>query len=203
MASTDRKHEKKLREAEKEYNKWKKAFLAGKITKEELKERLRPFKYELHELNLVKLKEGDLPPKETEEEEEAKEEEKKVIDVKEKVSYSPWSKRSSLTIEEIEERVDLLSLGSRPSETLQMLYEKRYGEDLSPPEDLISYHVEAEVEDDDESGLPPSRREELPEFDDAFDDSRKNDDEDGEDGGEKKEKKPFWKGLLKRKKGEA
>lgn len=193
MAPTDRKHEKKLREAERAYNKWRKAFLAGKISKDEFKDKLRPFKYELHELKLVKLKEGDTPPKEEGDEPAS---EKKVIDVQRPVTYHPWKKASSLTIEEIERRVDLLSLGSKPSETLQMLYEKRYGEDLAPPQDLVTFHVDDE--EDDVEDLPTRSYSELPP---VGEDKESTGDEEGAD--DETKKKPFWKGLLKRKKGEA
>ncbi len=195
MASTDRQHEKKLREAEKAYNKWKKAFLAGKISKDELKEHLRPFKYELNELNLVKLKEGDLPP---EAEKESGSEDQKVPETKPmaSVSYPPWKKRSSITMDEIEERVDLLSLDSRPSETLQMLYEKRYGEELSPPSDPVTFKVESE--DDEEYLLPGASIRQLP----SFEEEEKEEDTPGELEGpvKRKERKPFWKGLGRRKK---
>jgi hypothetical protein len=194
MASKDRQHEKKLREAEKAYNKWRKAFLAGKISKEELKENLRPFKYELHELNLVRLKEGDVPPEDKEGEKE-EEEAPKVPSAP--VSYPPWSKKSSLTMDEIEERVDLLSLESRPSETLQMLYEKRYGEELSPPTDPVVFNIEDEDYDEE---LPGRKFGELPSFEEGEVDSEDMEAEE-ERPGNRKERKPFWKGLRRKNKG--
>ena len=194
MAPTDRKHEKKLREAERSYNKWKKAFLAGRISKDELKDKLRPYKYELHELNLVKLKESDHPSTEGEDEPAS---EKKVIDVQKPTTYPPWKKASSLTIEDIEGKVDQLSLGAKPSETLQMLYEKRYGEDLAPPQDLVSFHVDDE--DDSMEDLPTRSYSELPPVEESSEGA--DDEGDVDDKGSKK--KRFWKGLLKRKKGEA
>lgn len=145
LAQTDRNHEKRLKEAEKAYGRWKKAYLSGKISKDELKEKLRPYKYELHELNLVKLKEEAAhPPRETGEGPSAPEggagEDEAGASLR--ADHSPWKRRSSLTMEEIEKRIDLLSLGSRPSETLQMLYEKRYGEQLEPPQDIVVFHEE-------------------------------------------------------------
>lgn len=193
MASIDKKKEKKLKEAEKAYNKWKRAYLSGRISKEELKDKLRPYKYELNELNLVKLKEGDEPSKEGEEGKET--EAKKVM---KPVSYPPWKKRSSLTVEEIETRVDQLSLGSRPSETLQKLYERRYGEELEAPKDLLVYHIDDEDEEDIEDHHDHFLEEEE-EVEPVQTLSTK-DQEEAEEG----EKKPFWKGILKRKnKGEA
>jgi hypothetical protein len=198
LASTDRQHEKKLREAEKAYNKWKKAFLAGKISKEELKEKLRPYKYELHDLNLVKLKEGDIPPEKSEQPapDEAKGEVHKPIDP---VTYPPWRKRSSLTLEEIEDNIDMLSLESRPSETLQMLYEKRYGEQLSPPENPVIFSIEEEDEEEDQ--VPGRKIGELPSFDEGEDEEEPS--PEPEKPGMRKERKPFWKGLRRRNKGQA
>lgn len=194
MASTDRQHEKKLREAEKAYNKWKKAFLAGKISKEELKEKLRPYKYELHELNLVKLKEGDMPPKEGEEQpKEDKEEE--IEKPTAPVSYPPWKKGSPLTLEEIENRIDMLSLDSRPSETLQMLYQKRYGESLSPPEDPVLFRIE---DDEEEEELPGRSPGELPSYEEEEETLKE-----PEQPTRRKERKPFWKGLGRRNKEKA
>lgn len=194
MARTDRKQEKKLKEAEKAYNKWKRAFIAGKITKDELKDKLRPYKYELHELNLVKLKEGDLPPKDEDKTDEGSQETGKEPAVRKPVTYPPWKKRSSLTMEEIEDRVDLLSLGKKPSETLKMLYEKRYGEELSPPEDPILLDIDEEdlkeLPEDTSYGLPPAEEEDEEE-------PSGSDDEENQEKAD--QKKPFWKGLLKRK----
>jgi hypothetical protein len=191
MASMDRQHEKKLKEAEKAYNKWKRAFLAGKISKEELKEKLRPYKYELHELNLVKLKEGDIPPRE--EDNSGGKEEPETVRPVEPVAYPPWRKRSSLTLEEIEDSIDMLSLDSRPSETLQMLYEKRYGEQLSPPENPVVFSIEDD--DPEDYDLPGTNIRELPSFEDEGDES-----EPAELGkpAERKERKSFWKGLRRR-----
>ncbi|MGA1819869.1 MAG: hypothetical protein ACMUHU_02550, partial [Thermoplasmatota archaeon] len=50
LPEDDRQHQKRLKEAKKVYEKNLKAFSQGKITKDELKEKLRPYKFELKEL---------------------------------------------------------------------------------------------------------------------------------------------------------
>ena len=178
MAQDDKEHKKKLKEAQKTYNKFFKAFKQGKITKDELKEKLRPYKYELKELGYpVKIKDDDRPKEEskTEKTEEVKEH-------KIPVSYKPWSKRSSMTIEEIEKNVDLMSLGSSSSDSLKRLYQSRYGEELAPPNDLIPF----------ESGgneLPQRRvRGALPAAEEVEDDGSET---------VAGEKRSFWKSLVK------
>jgi len=194
LAQTDRNHEKRLKEAEKAYSRWKKAYLSGKISKDELKEKLRPYKYELHELNLVKLKEGDAPPpRETGKEPSAPEgragEDEAGASLR--ADHSPWKKRSSLTIEEIEKRIDLLSLGSRPSETLQMLYEKRYGEQLEPPQDIVVFH---------ESETDVPEREES--YGSSISDPGSPDEPEGDTGGgvlaSGRKRRPLLRGFLRR-----
>jgi hypothetical protein len=134
LAQEDKQQKKRLKEAQKTYNKFFKAFKQGKITKDELKEKLRPYKYELKELGYpVKIKDDDRPKEEKEEEQIKETKETKIA-----ISYKPWSKRSSLTIEEIERKVDLLSMGST-SDNLKRLYQSKYGEELPPPEDLIPF----------------------------------------------------------------
>jgi hypothetical protein len=135
LAPEDKQHKKRLKEAQKTYTKYLKAFQQGKITKDELKEKLRPYKYELKELGFpVKIKDEEEKTSDTPGKEETSKEPDRVP-----VAYKPWKKRSSLTIEEIERRVDTLSPGRSTSEKLKKLYETRFGEELAPPEDLIPF----------------------------------------------------------------
>lgn len=181
MAQDDKQQKKRLKEAQRTYNKFFKAFKQGKITKDELKEKLRPYKYELKELGYpVKIKDDDKPK---EEEEEEKETVQKVKDQRIPVSYKPWSKRSSLTIEEIERKVDLLSIGSSSSDTLKKLYQSRYGEELPPPDDLVPFERgERELPSRKVKGALPAAE-----------------DDGAEDGSElvAGEKRSFWKSLVK------
>jgi hypothetical protein len=124
-----------LKEAQKTYTKYLKAFQQGKITKDELKEKLRPYKYELKELGFpVKIKDEEEKPSET-----PTKEERSMEPERAPITYKPWKKRSSLTIEEIERSVDTLSPGRFTSEKLKKLYETRFGEELAPPEELIPF----------------------------------------------------------------
>ena len=97
LAQDDKQHKKRLKEARRTYERSFKAFKQGRMDKDELKEKLRPYKYELKELGYpVKIKDDDRP----------KEEEKAKIETpgsqqKITVAYKPWAQRSSLTIEEI------------------------------------------------------------------------------------------------------
>jgi hypothetical protein len=134
LAPEDKQHQKRLKEAKKIYTKSLKAFQQGKITKDELKEKLRPYKYELKELGFpVKIKDEEEKPSEAPKKEEDKKPERSPI------AYKAWNKRSSLTIEEIEKSIDTLSPGRSTSEKLKKLYESRFGEELAPPEDLIPF----------------------------------------------------------------
>ncbi len=135
MAPDEKQQKKKLKEAQKIYTKSFKAFKQGKITKDELKERLRPYKYELRELGYpVKIKDDDPGQSGTVQEKEDTPTESPIT-----ISYKPWNRRSTLTVEEIETRIDMLDAGRAPSESLKRLYEARYGEELPPPEDLIPF----------------------------------------------------------------
>ena len=128
LAQDDKQHKKRLKEAHKYF----KAFKQGKISKDELKERLRPYKYELKELGYpVKIKDDDGTKEENEEGKEPSTSTQKIT-----VAYKPWTQSSSLTISEIERNVDLLSIGSSTSENLKRIYASRYGEELPPPEEL-------------------------------------------------------------------
>lgn len=150
-----------------------KAFKQGKMSKEDLKDRLRPYKYELKELGYpVKIKDDDRPAEETKE---------KIEKAPVKVAHQPWKKRSSMTMEEIESNVDTLSYGNAPSDSLKRLYLDRYGEDLLPPENLVPFETVR-------SDLPEKKREELPAA--GEEDLRVKD-----TGGS--EKKPFWRSLFK------
>lgn len=176
MAPGDKQHKKRLKEAEKTYSKSMKAFQQGKISKDELKERLRPYKYELKELGYpVKIKDDDRPKEETTIKEEAK--------TPTKITYTSWKKRSSLTMEEIEDRIDTLSFGGKPSDSLRKLYQEKYGEDLMPPENLLPFEPVKEE-------LPTRRvRGALPAADEEQDTVLR--------GNEETEKKPFWKSIFK------
>lgn len=178
MPEDDRQHKKRLKEAQKVYDRNIKAFSQGKITKDELKEKLRPYKFELKELGYpVKIKDDERPPGEAEVE--AKEESKPA---KVPVSYKPWSKRSSLTVDEIERSVDILSIGSSPSESLKSLYKSKYGEELPPPQDLIPFERPGKE-------LPSSKpKAALPAA------------EEEEETTVAGEKRSFWKSLVKGKK---
>ncbi|MFO8051308.1 MAG: hypothetical protein R6V01_06375 [Thermoplasmatota archaeon] len=171
MAPDEKEHKKRLKEAEKTYGKSMKAFKQGKMSKEELKDTLRPYKYELKELGYpVKIKDDD---------EKAHQEKQGPEKAALKIDRTPWKKRSPLTLEEIEHRIDELSLGGDPSESLRRLYQDRYGEDLLPPENLVPFEPAAEE-------LPERKAKgALPAADEE------------EEGTEKKDNRPFWKSLFK------
>ncbi|MGA1872656.1 MAG: hypothetical protein ACMUHY_03200 [Thermoplasmatota archaeon] len=179
MPEDERQHKKKLKEAKKVYEKNFKAFSQGKITKDELKDKLRPYKYELKELGYpVKIKDDD-GPSDDEKGKPGEESTKKSKPVKAPVSYRTWAKRSSLTTEEIERNIDILSLGSSTSESLKSLYKSKYGEELPPPEDLIPFEKP-------DKELPATRpRSALPSADVEAEDTVAG------------EKRSFWKSLVK------
>lgn len=178
MPADDKEKKKRQKEAARVYEKSMKAFSQGKITKEELKDRLRPYKYDLKDLGYpVTIKEDDRPR----EEENAPVKEKEA-GPKEPLSYAPWKKRSQLTMEEIESEVDSLSLSRSPSDSLRKLYQERYGEDLAPPEELVPFEPVRE-------GLPERKISgELPA---AEEDTVVK-------GNEPRDKAPFWKSMFKR-----
>jgi hypothetical protein len=185
LAQDDKQHKKRLKEAQKTYNKFFKAFKQGKISKDELKERLRPYKYELKELGYpVKIKDDDDAKEESKEGTEPSKSTQKIT-----VAYKPWTQRSALTISEIERNVDLLSIGSSTSENLKRIYASRYGEELPPPEDLVPFeNAQRELPSKKIMGALPSATEEQSE------------------GGEEVvagEKRSFWKSIRKGKRGAA
>ena len=181
MASLEKDKKRRLKEADDAYKKYVKAFKNGKISKDELKDKLRPYRFELKELGYnVKIKEDaeQAPQTETAATQAAAAQTFEASEVP--TTYPGWKKRSSLTVEEIESRVDVLSLSANPSETLKKLYQQRYGEELAPPLDLVHYEAPSgRVQpppdgDAPEAGLPPAASEDP-------------------------ERKPFWKGLLRKK----
>lgn len=186
MAQDEKQQKKRLKEAKRTYNKYFKAFKQGKVTKDELKEKLRPYKYELKELGYpVKIKDDDRPKEDKNEEKGEAVKETAVTKIP--ISYKPWSKRSSMTIEEIERKVDHLSFGSS-SDTLKKLYQSRYGEELPPPDDLVPFESgERELPSRKVKGALPAAE-----------------DEEGEGGTElvAGEKRSFWKSLVKGRKEE-
>ena len=161
MASPDKKHKKKLKEADKAFQKQYKLLKSGKITKEEFKKKIKPFKEELIELGYPIKSSGEdeereEKPEEAEAEKVEKPKEKPDNEQKVPVKVNPWKKKSQLTIEEIESRVDELSLGGRPSDGLRKLYQEKYGEELESPEQddtLLPYQFEDESET--ETEMPP------------------------------------------------
>lgn len=183
MPQDERQHKKRLKEADKVYKKYFKAFTQGKVTKDELREKLRPYKFELKELGYpVKIREDEKPPGEMSEgkKEEVKTTTSAEVATASKVDFRPWSKRSTLTMEEIEKRIDLRSIGTSTSEPLSSLYRSRYGEELPPPEDLVPFEPPRK-------DLPAARtREALP--------AAPDEEEEEEVAGEKRS---FWKSLIK------
>lgn len=189
MVSLDKDKKKRLKEASSLYEKSLKAFQKGDITKEELKERLRPYKYELKELGYpVKIKDdepqapgGESAPASAS----AAPSEKEEVTGRSRsaplpLNISPWTRRSQMTLEEVERRIDTISLTKHPSERLQSRYQSRYGEDLAPPLDLVPYTASPKL-----SAQAPKGPEQVPGApSDALPD----------DGSPRK---PFWKGLLK------
>ncbi|MBN1390197.1 MAG: hypothetical protein JXA22_06105 [Candidatus Thermoplasmatota archaeon] len=176
LPEDDRQHKKRLKEADRVYKKFFKAFQQGKVTKEELREKLRPYKFELKELGYpVKIRDDEKPPQQPSDE---KKEEARTTPAS-RVTYRPWSKRSSLTIEEIEKRIDHRSLETSTSEPLRSLYRSMYGEELPPPEDFVP------IED---------HRKELPAAGSGKTLPPHSDEEEGTVAGEKRS---FWRSLMK------
>ena len=60
------------------------------------------------------------------------------------VRTRPWTRRSTLTLDEIRRRVDQLG-SSGPSEGLRESYRMRYGEDLAPPPDNVTFQVASPI----------------------------------------------------------
>ena len=169
MASPDKTHKKKLKEADKAFQKQYKLLKSGKITKEEFKKKIKPFKNELIELGYPIKSSGDDEKEETPEKAEpveTKEEEIREEEPEEErsIKVNPWRKRSQLTIDEIEGRVDELSLGGKPSDGLRRLYQEKYGEDLeSPAEDPLLIPFQADEEGDQEEETINEDAEDSPE----------------------------------------
>lgn len=189
MSSLDREKSRRLKEASALYEKSLKAFKRGDITKDELKDRLRPYKYELKELGYpVRIKDDDAPVQETGKpsltppeapvvnEEVAQE----AGTTRPAFDVTPWSKRSQLTIEEMERRIDSITLTRRPSEKLMSMYQSRYGEELEPPLDLVPYTASAGPSAPSPNGPGPVQDAPAPAA--------------GDDGAQKR---PFWKGIFK------
>ncbi|MCU0799513.1 MAG: hypothetical protein MUC62_07565 [Candidatus Thermoplasmatota archaeon] len=189
MASLDKDKKKRLKEASSLYEKSLKAFQKGDITKEELKERLRPYKYELRELGYpVKIKDDEGQPSTgvngpvaapiaaSDKEDDAR----RTAAASYTLNITPWSRRSQLTMDEVEKRVDTISLTKQPSEKLQSMYQDRYGEDLRPPLDLVPYTAS--------SNGPPQAPKGPGQVQLAPSDAQADEDS---------PRKPFWKGLFK------
>ncbi|MGA1821829.1 MAG: hypothetical protein ACMUIG_04820 [Thermoplasmatota archaeon] len=153
MASDDKKHAKRLKEADKIFQKQYKLLRTGKITKDQFKERIKPYKEELIELGY--------PIKSSKKEEPAEEPKAEPVETVEpveiekgeksspgRISVNSWEKRSSLTVEEIEMRIDELALGRNPSDGLRALYEAKFGEELEPPTELVHFTMPEEPESD-------------------------------------------------------
>ncbi len=145
MADDEKAHQKRLKEARKVLEKSYKLYQGGKIDQNELKERLRPYKAELVELNLVKGSKTDAPPGEKPAEvkpdaAKASVEAAETVEVPISVRTKPWTRRSTLTLDEIRRRVDQLG-SAGPSEGLRESYRQRYGEDLAPPPDNVTFQV--------------------------------------------------------------
>ncbi len=180
MAPSDRKHQKRLKEAERKLIKMNKLRVQGKITKEEFAQALRPYKDELIELGYpIKIKE-----KPGEDSRPIPEEGSiQVVSVQtSEVTVKPYRKRSTLTIEEIEHSIDRLSAGSEHGERLRRLYAERYGEELAPPEEEFNVAITTDepVGPEEPSAAPEPKRELL-------------------GGGEEADKKPFWKNIFSKK----
>jgi hypothetical protein len=138
LADDEKAHQKRLKEARKVLEKSYKLYTDGKIDAAELKERLKPYKEELVELKLVKPSKTPEPasgppsgtapaPAQT-------------VEVPRAVRDKAWRRRSNLTVEEIKRRVDQLG-SSGPSDNLRETYRQRYGEDLAPPPDGVTFQV--------------------------------------------------------------
>ncbi len=178
MAPSDRKHQKRLKEAERKLIKMNKLRVQGKISKEEFAQALRPYKDELIELGYpIKIK--DKPRQESEPTPE--EGSIQVVSIKpSEVTVKPYEKRSTLTIEEIEHSIDRLSSGSEHGERLRMLYEERYGEELTPPTKDINVTITADRQAGLKAPVPVPEKGLLEEGDEA-------------------DKKPFWKNIFSKK----
>jgi len=168
--SDDRKHEKRLMQAQRTWDKYTALYKEGRIDSEGLKEKLRPYKEELVELKLIK---GDRkePAQEEKAAQEAKAPEPTQVTVN--VGARSYRRRSTLTIDEIHRRIERLGL-TGPSEDLMETYKRRYGEDLPRPSEDVTFEIASRpreeedraVDEDPEPERP--RREELSERSKGF-----------------------------------
>ncbi len=189
MVSLDKDKKKRLKEARSLYEKSLKAFQKGDITKEELKERLRPYKYELKELGYpVKIKDdepqapaggsgpGTAPNAPSDREEVTR----VVVPASVTLNITPWSRRSQLTLDEVEKRIDSISLTKKPHEKLRSRYQSMYGENLEAPLELVPYTASPSVPAEEPKG--PGQVQAAPSDPPTNEDATR---------------KPFWKGLFK------
>ncbi|MDG6225283.1 MAG: hypothetical protein QCI82_07190 [Candidatus Thermoplasmatota archaeon] len=130
MADDDKKHQKRLKEARKVLEKNYRLYQEGKITTDELKEKLRPYKAELIELKLLK------PDKAEERPPEAVEARTMPLTIR----AGPWKRTSTLTEDEVRRRIDQIS-SRGPSDGLKEVYRQRFGEDLSPPSEKVLFEI--------------------------------------------------------------
>lgn len=161
LASDDKKHAKRLKEADKIFQKQYKLLKTGKITKDQFKEKIKPYKEELIELGYpIKSSKKEEVREEPKSEPAAPvEAEEKTEPVVGRITVNQWKKRSSLTTEEIEERIDEISLGRNPSDGLKALYEAKYGEELEPPTELVQFTIPGGSESDDPVSDIPDEQE--------------------------------------------
>lgn len=130
MADDDRKHQKRLKEARKVLEKNYRLYQEGKITTDELKEKLRPYKAELIELKLLKSDKGEEKPPVTVE----------ASTIPVTIRTGPWKRTSTLTEDEVRRRIDQIS-SRGPSDGLKEVYRQRFGEDLSPPSEQVLFEI--------------------------------------------------------------
>ena len=78
-----------------------------------------------------------------------------------RITVNKWEKRSSLTMEEIEMRIDEISMGRNPSDGLRALYEAKYGEELEPPAELVQFTM-PETSGSEDSEVPDTPEEAEP-----------------------------------------
>jgi hypothetical protein len=189
LASDDKKHAKRLKEADKIFQKQYKLLKTGKITKDQFKERIKPYKDELIELGypIKSSKKEDAaeePKSVSAEPVEAEPEEVKKTPIA-RIKVNQWEKRSSLTMEEIEMRIDEISLGRNPSDGLKALYEAKYGEELEPPAELVQFTMPEDSSSDSTDYVVPEDNVEEPEESQAIVETGK--------------KKSFFKSVFKKK----
>jgi hypothetical protein len=139
LADNDRKHQKRLKEARKTWDKYTGLYKDGKISSDDLKDKLRPYKAELVEIGLIKGDKKEEPKEETQPPmtmSPAEKPQKRILHVR----TDPWQRRSNLSMDEIRRKVDLQGLQG-PSESLKESYRSKYGEDLSAPSEEVVFQV--------------------------------------------------------------